>query len=423
MKHRFGRGRNTHKTYMRRGRLPLSAQKWLLRLKKHRFAVLIAGAAVVCVILLCAGVFTPNQVPAEDEIRAAYEDVDEETLQGLTDTALSEQEQNILQGERTQSDVLGVCALTAETQGDMLASLEERALLAQEEGRLSGIIIQDAQGQADQQVQDALKMIEKGVTLLIITDADAYHFQKIAYLAQKNDVTIIACNVQAEEGFAVNIVSRDDAAGMYAEAAKKSGAAAVYTVEASAEQQQAVAAVLPVVQNIPGEHASSDIEALLAAGTQINDLIVLDNSANSILKAYLRQGIYPHSVGTPAYVGFVKTWYALTHQGIQTDVTDENGNVIGQSPLVQAPAGSMTVTAQTRVANLGEVIFAFTEHFLAGERLSEENYQYTVSGAETITQDNLEQYYAAIGEKNDREILTSSVDTAAVDALFTAKNK
>ena len=69
------------------------------------------------------------------------------------------------------------------------------------------------------------------------------------------------------------------------------------------------------------------------------------------------------------------------------------------------------------------MIFAFTEHFLAGERLSEDNYQYTVSGAETITQDNLEQYYAAIGEKNDREILTSSVDTAAVDALFTAKNK
>jgi hypothetical protein len=394
--------------------------------KKNKYlSAGIAAAVVVVVVLLATGVLTgtagtPSSQasdPSQEEIDAYYDGADEDTMSGLSGE--SEATPTPYGDFAEKGHIIGISVLSPNVEDyQLLAYVSKAADASIEAGEIDNFLLRDANGDEDQQQQDVLSMINDGANTIVVMGTDNYNFQQLSELCSENYVKIVACNIDATEGFAVNIVSQANYAQTFAEFAKDSGATSEYTIDATETEVNTIREVLPVSANIDGADATENISGRLDKSEPVWDMMFFDNSANSVLKMYIQKGVVPNSVASPAYVGFVKTWYALLHDGVTFEETDEEGNVISSTTPVTSTPDEFHAIAYTQVQNLGEIVYKFAYNISMGKVLPSDNYIYNAAGEEYITSDNLDSYYAQIGTLADTDILPSMADTSGIDELF-----
>ena len=393
--------------------------------KKNKYlSAGIAAAVVVVVVLLATGVLTGTATPdaqasdpSQEEIDAYYDGADEDTMAGLSGE--TEATPTPYGDFAEKGHIIGISVLSPNVEDYQLLAYVSRAADASiEAGEIDNFLLRDANGDENQQQQDVLSMINEGANTIVVMGTDNYNFQKLSELCGENYVKIVACNIDATEGFAVNIVSQANYAQTFADFAKENGAPSVYTIDATEAEVNTIREVLPVTANIDGTDATNNIADRLDKSEPVWDMMFFDNSANSVLKMYTKKGVVPNSIGTPAYVGFIKTWYALMHDGVSFDEVDEEGNVLSSTTPVKATSDEFHGIAYTQVQNLGEIVYKFAYNISIGKVLPSDNYVYNIVGEEYVTNDNLDAYYAQIGSLTDKDILPSMADTSGIDELF-----
>jgi len=390
--------------------------------KKNKIlSIGIAAAVVVVVVLLATGVFAglaaQTSNPSQEEIDAYYSGADEDTLAGLSgDTSATPAPYGDF---AEKGHIIGISVLSPTVEDyQLLAYVSKAADASIDAGEIDNFLLRDANGDANQQQQDVLSMINDGANTIVVMGTDNYNFQKISELCSENYVKIVACNIDAAEGFAVNIVSQANYALKFAEFAKESGAEEVYTIDATEAEVNTIRTVLHVRSNIEGIEATTNISGRLEKNEFVSDMMFFDNSANAVLKMYIAKGVVPNSIATPAYVGFIKTWYNLMHDGVSIETTDADGNVTATTAPLKSTPDKFHAIAYTQVQNLGEIIYKFAYNISLGKVLPSDNYVFSSAGEEYITNENLDTYFAKIGTLTDKDILPSLADTSGIDALF-----
>jgi ABC-type sugar transport system substrate-binding protein len=391
--------------------------------KRKILSIGIAAAVVVVVVLLAGGVIGPGSTlgqedaPSQEEIDAYYEGADEDTMAGLSGE--SEATPTPYGDFAEKGHIIGISVLAPNIEDyQLLAYVSKAADASIEAGEIDNILYRDANGDDNQQLQDVLTMINDGANTIVVMGTDNYNFQKISELCNENYVKIVACNIDATEGFDVNIVSQANYAKTFADFAAQSGAPFVYTIDATETEVNTIREIVPVNANIEGADATANLSDRLDRGEEVWDMMFFDNSANAVLKTYIGKGVVPNSIATPAYVGFIRTWYDLMHDGVSIETTDEEGNVISSTEPMTATPEEFHAIAYTQVQNLGEIVYKFAYNISVGKVLPEDNYVYAVADQEYVTNENIDAYYAQIGDLEDTDILPAVADTAEIDELF-----
>lgn len=391
----------------------------------------IAAAVVVVVILFATGVFaqlSSKEAMAQADEAATVQPGDDPYINGTeASNGPSAEASSAPSGDVSdKGHIIGISVLSPNVEDyQLLAYIDKAANDAIEAKQIDDFLLYNAKGDDNQQLQDVLAMINNGANTVVVMGTKNENFQKISELCNENNVKIVACNVDATEGFAVNIRSQSNHAQKFAEFAKESGASTIYTVDATETEVNAIRTVLPVNANINGDDASSNIAERLDTSEPVSDLMFFDNSANSVLKTYIRKGIVPNSIATPAYVGFIKTWYNLLHDGVTLEITNEDADedeeeeaTTTTTPPFKSTRDKFHAIAYTQAKNLGEIVYKFAYNISIGKSLPSENYMYDSTGEEYVTNENIDQYYAKIGSLADKDILPSMADTSGIDALF-----
>ena len=437
--------RGYKRNYGKKAGFSLAAVTRFIMKRKYLFAG-IAVAAVVVIVLFATGVFAPRssaEAMAQSDATATVKPGEDPYINGTESDGPSEAEATATpSGDVSdKGHIIGISVLSPNVEDyQLLAYIDKAANEAIEAKQIDDFLLYNAKGDDNQQLQDVLAMINEGANTVVVMGTKNENFQKISELCNENKVKIVACNVDATTGFSVNIRSQSNHAQKFAEFAKQSGAAVVHTVDASETEVSAINAILHVDANINGDDATANISERLSSGATIQDLMFFDNSANSVLKMYIKNGIVPNSIATPAYVGFIKTWYNLLNGGVvlETETTedesedesvdeseDEESASASPSASASASSGAFKSTpdkfhaiAYTQAQNLGEIVYKFAYYISSGKSLPSENYIYDSTGEEYITNENIAQYYAKIGSLADKDILPSMADTSGIDALF-----
>ncbi len=393
----------------------------------------IAAAVVVVIVLYASGVFAPRpseEAMAQTDEAATVAPGEDPYISGTETSGPSEAAPSPSGDVSDKGHIIGISVLSPNLEDyQLLAYIDKAANKAIEAKQIDDFLLYNAKGDNNQQLQDVLAMINNGANTVVVMGTKKENFQKISELCSQNNVKIVACNVDATEGFAVNIMSQSNHAQKFAEFAKQSGATTVDTVDGSETEVNTINTLLHVDANIEGENATADISERLENGEPIRDLMFFDNSANSVLKMYIQKDMVPNSITTPAYVGFIKTWYNLLHDGVTFEIEDENADEDEDDEDEEATPAPTTVPfkstpdkfhamAYTQSQNLGEIVYKFAYYISIGKSLPSENYVYDSTGEEYITNDNIDQYYAKIGTLSDKDILPSTADTSGIDALF-----
>lgn len=411
----------------------------------------IAAAVVVVVVLFATGVL--NMTPT----KANLAQTGAPTVSGAQPTVTQTPSPSPSASTAVIGKTIGVSVLSPSLEDyTLMAYFDKEAGADQKAKELGGFILSNAKGDGKLQLTQVQDMIKKGANVIVVMGTGSDDFQKISALCAQSNVQIVACNVDATLGFAVDVMSQANHALKFAQFAQQNGATLIYTVGADATEVSTVNALVPVNANIASASASSTISGRLDKGETIQNLMFFDNSANSVLKTYIKKGVLPTTIATPAYVGFIKTWYALLHDGVPTTAatsTSSSPSASGSasaspSPSTSAsaspsPSGSASAGASpsasgsatsgavvkaspdqfhaiayTKVQNLGEIVYRFALNLSSGRVLPQSNYLFDATGEEYITNDNIDSYYAKIGKLTDQDILTSIGDTSTVDALF-----
>ncbi|MEG2520295.1 MAG: hypothetical protein RSA86_03020 [Christensenellaceae bacterium] len=406
--------------YMNRGRINV-----MRFMRKHKKMLLIALAAIiaVCVVLfLVVPNVTKNQnvqsnEPTQEEL-TANEQIDDETLAGLTGEDDSLFSQN---GDFVQEGLkIGVTMLELNSDDTVMVSgMEKAAAQDIKEKTLGDFIVYDAQGDQNQQIQDVYSMINKGVKVIVVTATDTYNFTKIADIAKSNQVAVVAYNSQATTGFAANIKKPATAATDFAEFIKKSGQTSTQVLNAAPKQAEQVAQVLPV------DAQYTDLwEAISAVDTSITDaapkqsMIVFDENAYKMLRAWFAKSTYPSAYAGVATVDYIKAWYSLLNGGFTYLPPAQEGEPQTEEPiLVNASAAQFHGLAITTVQNTGDIVYEFAFQLANGKKLAQSDFVYEMSGAEQITNENLAQYYEKCKDSPEGLVYTT-VDTADLAGLF-----
>jgi ABC-type sugar transport system substrate-binding protein len=173
-----------------------------------------------------------------DDYDTPVDQIDEETLAGLSGEGAA-----LDAGRETGELKIGVTLQEVSGRhGGLLTGLESAAALDVRNGAIDDFEVRDARGSRNQQIQDVYSMINKGFSVIIVVGADEYNFGKISEICANNNVQLVAYGVDAESGFAVNVVDRSDASADFARFIKNSGLDSTNVLKGTEEQLAAVEA-------------------------------------------------------------------------------------------------------------------------------------------------------------------------------------
>lgn len=403
--------------------------------RKILFGAIAAGVVVV-IVLFVTGVINPTAATMAQNTPPPSVSVDSSQAQASASAAPTPSKST----GPIVGKIIGVSALSLSLEDYQLTGyFDKEANEDIKSKQLQSFIFSNAKGDGSKQLADVQDMIKKGANVIVVMGTSGADFAKISQVCAQNKVQIVASNVDATQGFAVDVMSQANHAQKFAQFAKQNGAAQIYTVGADTTEVQTIDPVVPVISNIASAGASKNISDRLNNNTPVWNLMFFDNSANAVLKMYVKKGAIPNTISTPAYVGFIKTWYALMHDGINSATGDPVKAAASPSPAasasakVSAPASASApaatgvtkadpskfhAIAYTKVQNLGEIVYQFALNLSAGRTLQKPNYIFDMAGEEYITNDNIDSYYAKIGKLTDQDILPSIGDASTVDALF-----
>ncbi|MDL2236928.1 hypothetical protein LJC56_03740 [Christensenellaceae bacterium OttesenSCG-928-K19] len=394
---------------------------------KNILLIAAAAAAVLLVVFVIVPVATGNTqktTPTPEEPQDIYEGVDEETLAGLagTDSSLFDTKESA-----QQELLIGVTLLSLREEDEvLLGGLEKAAAEDLAQGVIGELMVYDARGGPNQQIQDVYSMVNKGASVLVVANTQPYNFSRIAEIAKSNGIPVVAYNIEADSGFAVNVGSRQDASAEFAQFLKDAGMEQTDVLNATDEQVQAMQGIVEVDSNYDEMwDAVYEIKTSIENGEPKQSMAVFDYNSNDVFRTWLQSDITPKAFAGIATVRFIKTWYELLNGGVSVELeeagtggAEEDEEMEAPTKMVSATAGDIRCYAITSVENTGGVVYAFAKNLAEGKALPEENYVYTFSGAEAITDANLASYYEAVKEK-DSGLVYSSVDIADINALFT----
>jgi len=390
-----------------------------------------AVAAVLLVILVIVPAVnsdTPlppeTKVPSEAEIAAQYADVDEGTLAGLAGDS------SALGGAAGESaeHKIGVTALAVPPQDTvLLSSLEKAAVADMESGAIADFFLYDAQGDQNQQIQDVYAMVNHGVHVMIVVNTDAYNFTKIADIAEKNQIAIVAYNTDAQSGFAVNIRQSGAGPADLAQRLKDAGVTSTSVLQGTDEQVSQVQSVLPV------DHRYTDmwdavfqVKSAADAGTPLESMIVLDYNGADVLRSWFSKNTVPRAYAAVGTVNYIKVWYQLLNGGydyVEAVETEDGEETTSSAPVhVQATAAEFAGFASTTANNAGNVLFEFATRLAQGQTLVEPNYVYEMTGGEIITNETLAKYYEQVKDL-ESGLVYSTADLSDIEALFVSSEE
>lgn len=315
---------------------------------------------------------------------------------------------------------IGVTLLSVRS-GDevLLAGLEQAAAADREQGVLEDLMVYDARGGPNQQIQDVYAMLNKGVSVLVVANTEPYNFSKIAEIAGQSGVQVVACDIDAQSGFAVNVQSKDDIAAAFSQFLKGAGMQSTEVLGADAAQIETMKQTLEV-----GASYDEMWDAIYAIGVAIGDgqpiqsMAVFDYNSNDVLRAWLKADVAPRAFAGVATVRFIKTWYGLLNGGVEVVTQEATEEAEAVTKTVSMTPADITCYAATTAENTGGAVYAFAKNLMQGKTLPQQDYVYTLPGAEAITADNLKAYYDKIKEQ-DSGLVYSMVDISGIDALFT----
>ncbi len=386
----------------------------------------IAAAAVVIVVLFTTGVINPTAATMAQGTPTASESAGASAQASASATPSPSKYTGPIVGT-----TIGVSMLSVSLENYQLtAYFDKEANEDIKSNELKSFYFANAKGDGKKQITDVEDMIKKGANAIVVMGAKGEDFTKISELCAQNNVQIVACNVDATEGFAVDVMSQANHALKFAEFAKQNGATVMYTVGADTTEVKTIEPIVHVDANIASANASKNISDRLNQNTPVWDLMFFDNSANAVLKMYIKKGALPNTISTPAYVGFIKTWYALLNDGVNATTgapvtsaaasasPSAGASASATAAAIKADPSKFHVIAYTNVQNMGEIVYRFALNLSAGRTLPQPNYIFDMSGEEYITNENVAEYYAKIGKLTDQDILPSIGDSSTVDALF-----
>lgn len=392
-------------------------------IRRNRFWVLIgaAAAAVLLVVFVVAPAVRGNtETPAEAE-QDAYDtpidQIDAETLAGLSGEDSSVFEAEAQTGEVrigvTMSDVSG-------KNKALVTSLEKAAAEDIRQGMIQEFDMRDARGSQNQQIQDVYTMINNGVSVIIVAQADAYNFGKIAEICRSNNITVVGYNVEATEGFAANVVDTSDASADFAQFMKNAGESSTRTLKAAESQLAAVEGVIPVDRNYEEMwDAVYDIRMSIEDESPLGSIIVFDYNANDVLRAWLRSDVTPGAMAGVGTVAYIKTWYQMLNGGVEVVIAEaEDEDDEPETITVSATEDGFAGCAMTSIENIGDVLYAFAYNIAAGRALPHDGYVYGVAGYDLITNANIGQYYEKVKDE-ESGLVFSAINVEDIDALFT----
>jgi hypothetical protein len=390
-------------------------------IRHNRFFFLI-GAAAAAVLLLVFFVI-PAVRGRTDQPAAAEENtydtpvdqIDAETLAGLAG-----EDSSVFETAPAADEIkIGVTMLTVSgTNKALVTSLEKAAAEDIRSGAVQAFDMRDARGSQNQQIQDVYTMINNGISVMIVAQADAYNFGKISEICGSNNVTVIGYNVEATEGFAVNVMDTSDASADFARFLRDEGQERTRTLRATEEQRAAVEGVIPVDRHYEEMwDAVYDIRMSIEEGEPFDSIIVFDYNANDILRAWLRSDMTPRAMAGVGTVAYIKTWYQLLNGGVEVVVSEpEDGEA--ETITVSADESAFAGCAMTSVGNAGDVLYAFAYNIADGDALPHDGYLYQLAGYELITNANIDRYYEMVRDE-DSGLVFSAADIGDIDALFT----
>ncbi len=280
--------------------------------------------------------------------------------------------------------------------------------------------MRDANGSQNQQIQDVYTMINKGYSVIVVAGADTYNFEKITEICANNNVQVVAYDVDAASGFAVNVVDKSDASADFAQFIKDAGLSATSVLKGTEQQIETVQSIVNVDKQFTEMwDAVYDIGVSIENEDPLQSIIVFDYNSNDVLRAWLRQDTTPKAMAGVATVAFVKTWYELLNGGVEIQIgeVDEESDEEPETKTVSATAADFSAYAMTSIENVGDVLYEFAKRLAEGGSLPEANYVYEVEGYDGITSSNIAQYYEKVKDR-DSGLVYSTVDLGDIDALF-----
>lgn len=412
-------------------------KRFHLRLNSHNFRrMLLIAAGAVAAVLLIVFVIVPRagqqeaQPPAgvtdpgEADIVAQYEGVDADTLAGLAGDSSAMGSAP----SETAEHKIGVTALTVPSQDiALLSSLEKAPVDDLASGAIADFYLYDAQGDQNQQIQDVYAMVNHGVHVMIVMNTDEYNFAKIADIAEKNNIAIVAYNTDAQSGFAVNVIQSGTSAADFARLLRDAGMTSTSVLKGSDEQVAQIQDVLPVDHRYADMwDAIFEVKTAADAGTPLESMIVLDYNGADVLRSWFSKSEVPQAYAAVGTVNFIKVWYQLVNGGydyVETVETEDGEEEATADPIhVQATPAQFAGFASTTASNAGDVLYEFATRLAQGEQLAEENYNYEMTGGEMITNDTLAAYYEQVKDL-EGGLVYSTADTSGIAALFTASSE
>ena len=445
----------------RRASGPAAILAWLKRY--YKLAAVAAGVlALVAVglVLLLGGVKTetaslqpaaqPTLTPPPAEESYDYSDVDDATLAGLagTDESLfsddQEMEEAVFEEEGIRIGVT-VGSITSSEQELILNRLEQASSAAEADKTIYKTYYCNANGSANQQLQDLRSLIKNEVDVIVVGFTDAQSFKMIAMMAQNEGIPVVAFDAPTDSGFAVNVVA-DQAAwgdiyGKFAaanlaegtvvqmfgkpdDAADAQRASAIGTALAA---NTGLTATAPLYGEWDKQKAKEAMAEYLKHG-KTDVVITEEGMAEGILDAFVEEGVLPKVMCGDATAGFIKKWYALKNGGI--DVTpppkddgkkkndDETPEPTPTPVMLTAQPGEMIVCAQPAPSGVGAAAFDIALEIAKGRTLIAQGQTFKYTVGTVITEANLDEYYELVKDQSDAYVVSDRLRDDVLNSLL-----
>ncbi len=394
----------------------------------------------------------PVDTKADDYNEVDDQQVDDETLAGLTGEGLKDDETGDVSDAELKG-AIGVVFDNVNTAKDtiVLQKIEKAAKTAIDAGNIGLVKYYNSKGDLNQQLQDMRSMINSNVKAIVIVVSDKESYVMMTEMARDANIPVVAINAPLKEGYTVNILEDTSgygkmAAGFVQQNFLTGNYLEVYAKTLEAEEKQHV--------NLIGQafKANANLKSAAAAITVENkaakisaallpvfkDKIAVDAVATSqgmaknVLNAFLARQALPKVFIGDSTVGFIKLWHKLKTEGVSVEKAadeDESKSTKKSSKDEEKPketvlmkmAGGEAYCSESTPYGAGGAALQFALRLGDGKKLKEgalANNTYTYTAKVLITDANLEQYYQTFKDQADDYVISDLTQDADIDALF-----
>ena len=390
----------------------------------------------------------PTDMPEEafaeysEEAGYNYDGVDDSVLAGLTgsdDSLFSDDEE--LEDAIFAAEGIRIGVTIGDLNTDMdklyLSKLEQTSNDYEVDKLVYEVYYYNSEGSFNQQLQDVRSLIKNEVDVIIVGNTTTEAFRMVVAMADEAGIPVVTYNApQGAQGYQINIVP-DDAqwgtlCGQFMAQNLAEGnvlqilgseKSEVDAARAAAINEQLVLNEQLRLEDIiyadwDGDDARDALEEFFEDEGDVSGIITEEGMAMGILDAYIGIQKLPKVMCADVSAGFIKKWYDLMTKGIDITIESEDDDEEDTVINIKPAEGEMIVLAQPAPVNIGQAAFEIAYNLAQGRTLKNPGQTFVYNGETVITNDNLENYYVRISDKDDDYLLRNEMTEETLESLL-----